>query len=133
MQSIFMQAKVTNPDGIFSATVWNSVGEAVATLDSKGLTLSWFDGSGERTGQLDAAGVFRRWGYDPAGNQTSSTDGNGNTWLSLFDAGNRQVLAVAPATTSLSQSKTVAETTYPFPFRHRCSVISANAVPYCWW
>jgi YD repeat-containing protein len=90
------QIKQTDPDGVFNATVYDALGQSVATIDSKGTTRSWYDGSGEMVKQTDATGATDSWAFDGAGNQTSHSDGKGNTWRDYFDSYNRSVLDLAP-------------------------------------
>ncbi|HUZ37452.1 MAG TPA: RHS repeat domain-containing protein [Streptosporangiaceae bacterium] len=47
--------------------------------------------------QTSAAGVVTSYGYDPAGETTSLTDGVGNVTRSSFDAAGRDLQLVEPA------------------------------------
>ena len=115
------QTKVTNPDGIWRSTLWNAVGGAVQTSDSKGTSKSWFDGSGRQTltttdaldnvttntwdgDQLVTKTIRSEGGtvvstvsytYDQNGNKPTTTDGVGNITTDTYDGDGRELTEVA--------------------------------------
>ncbi|MEU9399231.1 LamG-like jellyroll fold domain-containing protein [Streptomyces sp. NPDC048242] len=83
--------KVTNPDGTYSTTTYDAFGNAVGTAE------------------YDATGMARRTTsaqYDPAGNLTSATDGNGHTTTFALDATGMVTKEVQPVAAGQSITTT---------------------------
>jgi RHS repeat-associated protein len=101
--------KTTSPTGVVSQFGYDYAGRQVYRADGLGrASLTTFNQFGDRTADADlkpgTAEVLRRqtYGYDPAGNMTSSTDPYQRTTSYTYDAADRLTKQVEPVTADRS-------------------------------
>jgi RHS repeat-associated protein len=93
------------PDATTNVTVYDAAGRVATSTDARGVTTAYgYDAAGRRTSLTNALGTpqqqVTRYAYDSAGNLTNVVDALGRATDYEYDAMNRQVKVIYPATVS---------------------------------
>ena len=92
-----------------TSATYNGEGEQLSTTDARGDTTTFtYDPLQQLTAETQpvsaSSGIITSFGYDPAGNQSVYTDGDGNQWLTTYNSRELPQTQVEPSTAQHSTS-----------------------------
>jgi YD repeat-containing protein len=83
---------VTNAAGGITSTKWDNRGNVISVTDAKGnVTRSEYDLNNRVVKRINALGIISTFEYDADGNNTVTTDGEGNKVVNIYDGISRVV------------------------------------------
>ena len=132
---------ITRPDSATEHNRFDALGNLLSYTNAKGVAVvhTTYDGMSRPTAQTNALDNGKSWTYDPAGNQLTRTDGNGDTTEYSFDGMNRIDAVEYPddsvlgftydrASNLSSASNNDATLTFGYDEMHRVSAVTQSVL-----